>query len=131
MVSEELIQFWLFVLGIIVCILSVALFIYFIDRARREGPFHFLGYAIAGSWSWQAGQALLEGEIGGVPMSPSQVQKLAVKAVKDKRQEKIAGYSVQDLDKKTLDGMIEELEKRKKILDAQTDSTIPPGIGES
>ncbi|MCK5161859.1 MAG: hypothetical protein KAQ99_09825 [Candidatus Aureabacteria bacterium] len=126
MVSDELLEFWAFVAGILVCIVAIALFLYFIDRARREGPFHFLGYAIAGAWSWQAGQAIMEGEIGGVPMSPTQIQKLARDQIKAKRDQKSIDTRELEISKAQLEQRIAQLKKEKEELEADTKQVISP-----
>jgi hypothetical protein len=125
MVSDELLEFWFFVLGVIVCIISVALFIYLIDRSRREGPFHFLGYAVMSAQAWQTGEAILSGEMGGIPTSPRAVQKLAREAIKQKRAAQTGLPAMKVMDKKQLDTTIAQLQAQKDMLDEETDQAIP------
>ncbi|MCK5161315.1 MAG: hypothetical protein KAQ99_07050 [Candidatus Aureabacteria bacterium] len=125
MASEELIEFWIFIFGIFVCIFSVSIFILLIDRSRKAGPFHFLGYALMSAHAWQTGNMILDGEVGGLPTTTKEMQQVARQRVRAKQEERAHLSRPPDLTEEQLETTIQQLQQRKEALAKETEKVIP------
>lgn len=119
MVSEEILDFWFLIIGIIIACSTIIVAMWVLDRSRRHTPAYALGRAMQDAWAALQAHRINTGQAQPMPTTVQGLETVALQSMQtgafDPRKMGATPPTEADLADK-----VEELQKKKDQLDQST-----------
>ena len=119
MVSDEILDFWFLIIGIVVSVVVIIIAIWILDRSRRHTPAYALGSAMQDAWAALQAQRIRTGQAAPMPTTVQGLEQVAAKSIQTDGFDPIKIEEQKQAEEK-LAAQAEELAKKKAQLDQQT-----------
>lgn len=116
MVSDEILDFWFLIIGIIVAVVVIIIAIWLLDRSRKHTPAYALGSAMQDAWAAKQAYRIRTGEAAPMPQTVEGLENIALESMQTKAYNPLIP---QQPTKAQLDQQADDLAKKKDELDQQ------------